>query len=162
MSAHGIQLEREGDQVRVHAQADIEVGRAIIWRTVSDYDHLAQIIPNMSSSREIYRDGSTVLVEQRGTLGIGPIRRSFAATFSVTEHFDESISMSALAGDFSRFDATYEIVPLATGRSRIVYDATIVPDHVAPQLITDAVLRLVIGEQFDALVHEIMRRAQVR
>lgn len=160
-SAREMRFERQGNQVRVHAQTDIEVDRATIWATLSDYDHLAQFIPNMSSSRVISRDGPNIMVEQMGTVGFGPIRRSFAAVFAVTEHRDESISVSELAGDFSRFDARYEIVPLAIGRSRVTYDATIVPWNSMPQLINDTAMRLVIRHQFDALIHEIARRAQV-
>ena len=156
-----VRVDRQGNQVRVHAQTDIEVDRTTIWATLSDYDHLAQFIPNMSSSRTVSRDGPNVLVEQKGTAGFGPIRRSFAVLFAVTEHLDEWISMSEIVGDFSRFDARYEIVPLAKGRSRVVYDATIVPWTSTPPLIADAVMRLMIGNQFDALTHEMARRAQV-
>jgi len=156
-----MRVERQGNRLHVHAQADIEVDRATIWSTLSDYDHLAQFIPNMSSSRTISRDGPNVLVEQEGTAGLGPIRRSFTVTFAVMERFDESISASVRAGDFIRFDARYEIVRLATGSSRVVYDATIVPLNSAPPLISDVVMRLMIGDQFDALIHEMARRAQL-
>jgi len=156
-----MRIERQGNQIRVHAQSDVEVDRATIWSTLSDYDHLAQFIPNMSSSRAISRDGPNVLVEQKGTGGLGPIRRSFTATFAVTERLNESISISERAGDFSRFDARYEIVPLASDRSRVVYDATIVPLNSSPSLVNDVVLRLMIANQFDALIHEMERRARV-
>ena len=151
-------VERQGNQLRVHAQADIEADRATIWSTLSDYDHLAQFIPNMSSSRTISRDGPNALVEQKGSAGVGPFRRSFTALFEVMERLNESISISARAGDFSRFDARYEILPLATGCSRVVYDATIVPRISAPPLISDVVMRLMIGDQFDALIDEMARR----
>src|SRR4051794_30849379 len=62
-----MRIERQDNQVRVHVQSDVEVDRATIWSTLSDYDHLAQFIPNMSSSRTISRDGPNVLVEQKGT-----------------------------------------------------------------------------------------------
>jgi carbon monoxide dehydrogenase subunit G len=156
-----MRIERQDNQVRVHAQSDVEVDRATIWSTLSDYDHLAQFIPNMSSSRTISRDGPNVLVEQRATAGLGPIRRSFTVTFAVMERLNESISISQRAGDFSRFDARYEIVPLARDRSRVVYDATIVPLSSSPSLVIDVALRLMIANQFDALIHEIERRAQV-
>jgi len=156
-----MRIERQGNQLRVHAQSDVEVDRATIWSTLSDYDHLAEFIPNMSSSRTISRNGPNVLVEQKGTAGLGPIRHGFTVTLAVTERLDESISLSELGGDFSRFDARYEIVPLTTGRSRVVYDATIVPLNLALSPVNDVVLRLTIASQFDALIHEMARRARV-
>ena len=156
-----MRLERQGNKYACTRKLTSKSIAPPIWATLCDYDHLAKFIPNMSTSRVISRDGPNVLVEQTGTVGFGPIHRSFAAVFAVTEQLDESISISELTGDFGRFDAQYEILPLAMGRSRVVYDATIVPWDSAPQLIDDAVMRLVIGDQFDALIGEIARRAQV-
>src|SRR5262249_39510145 len=122
-------------------------------------DHLAQFIPNMSSSRTLSRNGSKALVEQTGTASVGVFRRHFRVIFAVEEEATESISISSIVGDFRRFDARYEIITLAAGHSRVVYDATIVPWVATAPLISDAVLRSMIGPQFDALIREISRRA---
>ena len=150
---------KHGDRIWVHAQSDVDADRSTIWSTLSDYDHLAQFIPNMSSSRMISRNGADVVVEQRGTAGFGPIRQKFTVLLTVREELNESITVAGVGGDFRYFDARYDIVPLTPHRSRIVYEATMAPSTPMPSIVSLPVMRSLISSQFGALVQEVSRRA---
>lgn len=156
-----LRVEQRGDRIVVHAQSDVAADRATVWATLSDYDNLARFIPDMSSSHMIARNGSVALVEQRGVARIGPVRRSFSVLLQVSEHADDSMSLSGVGGDFMLFDARYEIASLTPDRSRIVYDATIVPLVSMPPLVSVPAMRAVISRQIGALVQEMSRRASV-
>jgi len=69
-------------------------------------------------------------------------------------------TMSRIGGDFKRFDARYEVIAEAPGRSRVTYDATIVPSTVLPSFLGVRVMRSTVGRQFDGLMKEIRRRAR--
>jgi hypothetical protein len=68
--------------------------------------------------------------------------------------------MSGVGGDFKLYDARYDIVPLTPHHSRIVYEATILPGIPLPSLISLPIMRSMITSQFDALVDEVLRRAE--
>lgn len=153
-----VSVEQHGDKILVHAESEVDADRATIWTTLSDYDHLAQFIPGMLSSRTISRNGAEAIVEQKGTATFGPIHRKFTVLLAVSAG-PESIRMSGVGGDFKLYDARYEIVPLTPHHSRIVYEATIVPGIPLPPLFSLPIMRSMITSQFDALVDEMLRRA---
>src|SRR5439155_981637 len=160
LAAAEITVEQHGNEILVHAQSDVDADRATIWSTLSDYDHLARFIPGMSSSRTVSRNGAEAVVEQKGSAGLGPFRRSFTVLLAVTEDLNQSISASGIGGDFRGFQSRYEIVPIGSRRARIVYQATLVPGMFVPPIVGLFAMRSVIGSQFDALLEEIRRRAE--
>jgi len=153
-----VRVDRHGDQIRVHAQSELDEDRATVWSTLSDYDHVADFIPEISSSRTVSRNGTEALVEQKGFATFGPIRQNFTVLFEVSEEPGHSISLTSVGGDFKRFEARYDVVPLSAHRSRIVYEATIVPAIALPPLLGLPVMRSMISTQFDHLVQEALRR----
>ena len=137
MTGHGCRAgsRLHGDQIRVHAQSELDEDRATVWSTLSDYDHVADFIPEISSSRTVSRNGTEALVEQKGFATFGPIRQNFTVLFEVSEEPGHSISLTSVGGDFKRFEARYDVVPLSAHRSRIVYEATNVPAIALPPLL---------------------------
>src|SRR5256886_12403448 len=61
-----IRIERQGDFITVNASALMQVDARIAWEVLSDYDNLAQFIPDMKTSRIVSREGNRALVEQKG------------------------------------------------------------------------------------------------
>jgi len=154
-----IKVEEKGDEFLIRAQSDVDANGAAIWSTLSDYDHLAQFVPGMSSSRTVSRSGAEAVVEQKGSAGLGPFRQRFTVLLAVREEMNQSISASGIDGDFRCFKSRYEIVPLGLQRARIVYQATLVPGMPIPPIIGLLAMRSMIGTQFDAVLEEIRRRA---
>jgi len=48
-------IERQGEYITVSASAVMQVDARIAWEVLSDYDNLAQFIPDMKSSRVVSR-----------------------------------------------------------------------------------------------------------
>src|SRR5258705_4623675 len=61
-----VEASRHGTAVAIKARATIKAPYALIWQTLTDYDHLAEFIPGMATSRVIERRGNTAMVEQTG------------------------------------------------------------------------------------------------
>jgi carbon monoxide dehydrogenase subunit G len=158
LASSGLVVERQGERIHVHAQSEVDAGPETVWATLSDYDELAAFIPDMVSSRTVSRAGARAVVEQKGTAGVGLFRQGFSVLLEVVEQPHDSISLTGIGGDFRRFDARYDIVRLGPHRTRIVYEATLVPDLPVPPLVGMPVMRSMIGSQFDALVREMKRR----
>src|SRR5438046_9364180 len=58
-------IERQGEFITVNASALMQVDARIAWEVLSDYDNLAQFIPDMKTSRIVSREGNRALVEQK-------------------------------------------------------------------------------------------------
>ena len=155
-----VSVEQRDACILVYAQSDVDADTATIWSTLTDYDNLAGVVPDMTLSRTVSRLGHEAIVEQRGIVRTGPIHHSFDVFMYVSEYPLESITMSTGGGDFSLIEARYDIVSLSPRRSRITYKASIVPALPVPSWLNVPVMRAVIGKQFAALISEIGRRAE--
>lgn len=152
-------VERFDDEIVVHAQADVDADRTVTWATLTDYDRLAEFIPGMVASRTVSRNGDDAVIEQKGSMGFWPFRRSFVVLFAVREVKPRAIAVRGIGGDIVRFDARYDVVPLDARHTRIVYRANFVPQKALPPLVGLPMMRSTIRTQFDALVDEVQRRA---
>src|SRR5438105_15963657 len=78
-----IRIERQGEHITVSASAVMQVDARIAWEVLSDYDNLAQFIPDMKSSRVVSRSGDRVGVEQKGEIGFFFYRQPVDVTLEV-------------------------------------------------------------------------------
>src|SRR6266571_3683729 len=78
-------IERQGEYITVSASAVMQVDARIAWEVLSDYDNLAQFIPDMKSSRVVSRSGDRVVVEQKGEIGFFFYRQPVDVTLEVLE-----------------------------------------------------------------------------
>jgi hypothetical protein len=80
----GVDASDSDGFVTLSASADIRADRDTVWRVISDYDHLADFIPDMLSSRIVVRAVGGNLKEMRGEYEIRSLpgdrlRLSYAA-----------------------------------------------------------------------------------
>ena len=153
-----IETTAEGDLITVMASAELQVDPRTVWNVISDYDHLAEFIPDMRSSRVIRRDGDQLLVEQVGVFGVLFLHRHVEVKLAVAESPPARIVARAVAGDFREFDGSYEVENLPSGAVRLTYSGRLVPDFPIPPFIGSIVVRSVLAKQFTAMVKEISRR----
>jgi hypothetical protein len=116
----------------------------------------------MSTSRTLEREGSNALVLQSGRAGLGPFKQDFGLTLAVHEVWQQSVTACAVAGDFRRFESSYRLSTDAAGHTRIEYSAVIEPVAGIPPLVGLPLMRSAIRAQFEALLEEIDRHAQLR
>lgn len=152
-----IRTERDGDFVTVSASAVMRVDQRVAWAVLTDYDHLANFIPDMKSSRVVARDGNKVRVEQKGEFGFIFYRQPVTMMLEVHEEPQRRISARGVEGNVRGLDTSYELH--ASGPElRLDYAGRFDPDFPIPPLIGMPVLRRVIERRFRAMVEEIQRR----
>lgn len=157
----GVTVERHGSDILVEAYAEFDAAIGLAWSTLVDYDRLTDFIPDISVSRTLARSGTSALVEQKGRATFGPFGQQFAFLLEVDEQPERAIHAVAVQGDFRRFDARYEILSLASRRTRVEYRAALQPHAPVPPLVGLAVMRAMIRRQFEAMIGEIVRRAKL-
>src|SRR6266704_5712079 len=92
-------IERHGEYITVSASAVMQVDARIAWEVLSDYDNLAQFIPDMKSSRVVSRSGDRVRVEQKGEFGFFFYRQPVDVTLEVFEQPPHRLDARRIAGN---------------------------------------------------------------
>lgn len=152
-----IQTSRDGEFVTVSAVADMQVDPSVAWEVLADYDHLADFIPDLNSSRVVSRSGNRVRVEQKGQIGFLFFHQHVDVTLEVLEEPPSRIAARSVGGNVRDLETRYELENLAEG-VRLNYQGRFIPDFIVPPLIGMPFVRRVIDRRFRAMIAEIVRR----
>jgi len=152
-----IDVARVGDFVSVEASVEVNADPRTAWEVLTDYDHLADFIPDMKSSRVLRRDPGRVVVEQKGEFGFLFFRQAIDVTMAVSEQPPRRIVARSLAGSLKDMEASYELRPSAGGL-RLGYAGRFVPDFFLPPLIGMPLVRRSLERRLRSMVDEIERR----
>ncbi len=150
---------REDQAVIVQAEAKLDAPLQTAWRVLTDYEHYAQFIPDLRSSRVLARAGNTAIVEQKGDAGFFLYHFPLEVTFSVTEIPGSEVNSRAISGTFTEMTGTYVLTENDSG-VELIYRGRLVPAFRLPPLIGVAAVRAAVERQFLALAREIRRVAK--
>ena len=95
------------------------------WNVLTDYEHMAQILSNMDSSRVVSRDGNRITVAQTSHGKVGPIHVSVDGLREIVLTPPTEIRSHLIKGDLKASDFTTELhaegaVTRVTGHGKIV------------------------------------------
>ncbi len=147
--------------IQVHAQLVTPATPDMVWQVLTDYDHLAEFIPDMRSSRTISAPGLPVQVEQKGSASFMFFSFPLIVVFEIDDHSPADLHFHSISGNLRDMTGHYRLTPLDNG-TRIQYAARFQPDFHVPPLISGAIMRREIERQFDGLLLEIERRNAAR
>lgn len=151
-----VDVTRSGDTLHVQASAEIEGSVARTWQVLTDYDRLAEIIPDLRVSRIISRQGNLVQLEQKGETRLLFFSFPLDVRLAITEHPRERIVSHAVSGNFRDMRGAYTLEG-RKGRVLLRYTGSMIPDFYVPPLIGTWALRHSVQASFRALVDEIER-----
>ncbi|WP_157731142.1 SRPBCC family protein [Variovorax sp. HW608] len=157
-STQQIEADGHGESISVTASAEMLVDPHTAWKVITDYDHLAEFIPSMRSSRVVRRDADRLLVEQTGEFSFLFFRQPVEAKLAVVESPERWVAARAVGGNLREMDGRYTLESLPSGAVRLSYSGRLVPDFAIPPVIGKMVVRNLVANQFDAMVREIERR----
>jgi ribosome-associated toxin RatA of RatAB toxin-antitoxin module len=116
---------------KVSAQCLIPVTHEIVWRVLSDYENLDEMVPAVTESSIVgEEDGDTILL-QNGRAGMWFVRRDFTVKFRVKEQPMYSIEFEAFEGDFERFKGVWFVKPMRSG-TLVRHEVEVAPNFWAP------------------------------
>ena len=149
-----VQTTRHGDSFEVEAVAEIDADMVDAWKVLTDYDRLAEFIPGMQESRVVSRDGSNVVVDQRGEAGLLFFTFPMHVRLAIEEFPNDRIVSNAISGNFKELHGVYHLEALGAGL-RLRYEGTFTPEFDVPPLIGTLVVRSTVERRFNAMVREI-------
>ncbi|TGG80123.1 MAG: oligoketide cyclase [Aphanocapsa feldmannii 277cV] len=93
---------------RLHSRHSL----AQLWSVLTDYTALSRFIPNLASSRLLWRQGNRVGLEQVGSQQFCGLRFSARVELELVEEPDDNrLRFSMLRGDFRRFEGAWLLEP---------------------------------------------------
>lgn len=152
-----IESEREGDFITFSASADLKVDQHIAWQVLSDYDHLADFIPDMKSSRIVLRTSDGAMIEQKGEFSFLFFHQPIDVVLAVYEEPQRRIIARAVSGNLRDMEGRYELL-VADHGVRLSYFGRFTPDFYVPPLVGMPIVRNLMAKRFRAMVAEIVRR----
>jgi Polyketide cyclase / dehydrase and lipid transport len=148
----------DGEAYVVNAVFAAPVPQAIAWDVLTDFDKLAGWVPNVTESKAIKREESSVVVEQKGVARYGLASFPYTSERKIDLKKPSFIKTAQIKGNMRRVESTLMIEPDGNGM-RIVYHLEIVPNAAASVLMSKKFVEHEVTEQFTAIVGEMTRRA---
>lgn len=151
------EVTAQGEFINVRASVELPVSRALAWSVLTDYDRLAQFIPDMEYSRVVSRGPDGLVVAQKGRYGVLFFARDIEVQLAVIESPPHTVVSRFIAGNVRDMSGRYDLSETATGM-RLVYQGRLLPAEDLPPLIGLAMVRYALERHFAAMVREIERR----
>ncbi len=134
---------------------------AQVLEVLTDFEHMADFVPNLIASRVVSRSGNVYRIHQQGNAVFGPFSFPFESERRIEWFPEGRLVAQALSGStkYMRSELRYQGV---AGGTRIDYRMEVIPDRWIPSGMGVNLMRHELAEQFSALAREIARRQNLR
>lgn len=152
-----VAVEKRGDAFIVDTTVDFAVPLRTAWNVLTDFDHMAGILNNLTSSTITARNGNSLIVKQEGKARYGLFSYSFASEREVRLEPKKRILARQLSGNAKRFASEQELSKTDNG-SQARYHAEVTPDSGLARTFGGPFIQHEVEEQFTAMAAEMLRR----
>lgn len=144
---------------RLAVQLRLDLQHALVWDVITDYENLSRFIPNLATSRLLWRRGARVGLEQVGCQEFCGLRFKARVELELTEKPEEGLLHFAMTqGDFRRFEGAWRVSSDRIG-SRLLYELTVQGRQGMPIGLIEQRLREDLAANLRAVQREAQRRA---
>ena len=152
-------VTQSGETFTIEAVIDAPVSRQTAWEVLVDFDHMAAIVPNLTSSKVVSRADNILVVKQEGVAHYGLLSFSYQSEREVRLEPMTRIQSKNLSGSARRMESEMQLSQVGAGQGvHIRYHAEIVPDSVLARMFGGSSLQQQVQEQFRSMVAEMQRR----
>lgn len=133
-----------------------------LWQVLTDYDNLAEVVPNLTLSRRIGTSESGTLLEQVGTQCFLNIKFCARVVLNMVEQFPTHLGFEMVEGDFKLFKGAWKLEAKdeAEGITRLIYELMICPPRAVPTLLIERHLRRDLTQNLQAIRQHAMTIAE--
>lgn len=122
-----------GRQRRIRASIQIPFELKQVWQVITDYDRLADFIPNLTQSQRLPHPAGGIRLEQVGSQCFLNIKFCARVVLDMVERFPQELGFSMVEGDFRQFEGVWRLEPIANGSgTQLIYDLLVLPPRVMP------------------------------
>jgi hypothetical protein len=144
---------------RLAVQLRLPLSPEWLWAVLTDYANLNRFIPNLASSRQLWRRGNRVGLEQVGTQQFCGLRFSAKVELELVEDRDAGeLRFCMCRGDFRRFEGCWQIGSSGEA-TRLLYELTVQGRPGMPIGLIEQRLREDLANNLRGVQREAERRA---
>lgn len=154
-----IRVVQDGSTYLCDVDMLVPVPQALAWAVLTDFDRMAQWVPNVRSSRVVERDAAALTVEQRGVVKVGIAGFPYATERRVEMHPPAAIHATQTKGSQQRVESLMLLEPEGAS-THLTYHLELVPSRLAAALLSTRAVEKELAEQFGAIVDEMLRRTR--
>ncbi len=131
---------------------------AAVWRILTDYDRMAEFVPDLRSARVLSRSGDEATIEQVGVARLLFFRRDIRLVVQAREQPISQIDISLVDGDMRVYRCTWRLVPVPeTGGTRVFYSGEMAPKFYVPGMLGANLIRSDIEKMMAAVLQRLDR-----
>lgn len=109
-----VKAERaDGRRRQIMARIQIPYPVDHVWKILTDYEHLADFIPNLAKSRLIEHPQGGIRLEQVGSQSFLKLKFCARVVLDMVEQFPHQIDFRMVEGDFKEFVGSWTLQPQA-------------------------------------------------
>ena len=157
VSESDVRVVRSGGSFTVDVSVHVPVDTAQAWAVLTDFEHMAEFVPNLTSSQVTEHSDTVLKVEQKGLARYGIFSSHFESIREIHLVPMREIRAHGLGGNIQRMESLMQLEAEEAG-TRLTYHAEVLPGFWLPPLIGPALVRRETAEQFSAMLQEMLRR----
>lgn len=157
VSEQDVRVERADGGFSIDLVMHAPAPPAIAWAVLTDFDHMAEFIPNLTHSQVLQRVENLLKISQKGKAHWGPLTMNFESLREVTLLPQREIRTHGLSGTIKRVESTMTLEAEGSG-TRLHYHTEVEPGSWFPPLLGPAKVREETAAQFSAILQEMERR----
>lgn len=146
-----------GKAYQIASSGTVAATPAAVWRILTDYNRMADYVPDLKSARVVSRSGDKVIIEQLGAARFLFFSRDIHLVVQAQELAPNKIDVTLVDGDMKIYRCTWELAANAGGGTRVTYNATIEPKFYVPGLVEASLVRRDIAKMMAAVLARLDR-----
>lgn len=154
-----IDVTYDGETYVLNAVMFASVAQTVAWDVLTDFDHQAKWVPNVTESKVLKREDDSITIEQRGTARYGAVSFPYTTERKIEMKPLVTIHSVQIEGSLRRVESMMMLEPEGKG-TRLNYHLEVVPSGLATVLLSKRFIEHQVSEQFTAIIEEMVRRAQ--
>lgn len=153
-------IEIDGQKMyEVDATGTVAAPLPKVWKTLTNYERMADFVPDMESCKVLSRNGNEVVIEQFGVARFLFMTRAIHLIVRATEQPMSSIDIALVSGDMKHYESHWELIPVPeTGGTRVVYSGRLMPNFYVPGILGAKMVRGDIERMMGAVLARLDRR----
>ena len=125
--------KRPARERRILASITIPQPIEQVWQVITDYESLADFVPNLTSSKLVPNPEGRIRLEQIGSQCFLKFKFCARVVIDMTENFPHELGFSLQEGDFKQFEGAWKLQPTADEQStQLSYDLSVKPPRAMP------------------------------
>lgn len=154
-----VTARKDGGTVILDASFVVPAGQQETWAVLTDFEHMADFISNLTSSSVVSRSDGVLRVAQKGRAVHGLLSFDFDSVRDIELSPPNAIRSRVVSGSIEKLDGLTRLYPEGA-TTRVVYHAEVIPKVWVPPVVGLHFIEHETREQFAEIRAEVLRRRE--